>query len=113
MIHPDPGFIMLNNRFRPIMANVNGWMIYPVDDVNEFYCSSSSSCHAAANGLGAGKNKLEFCGRISHTHTSRIDRSRTDKKKSALIRPDSESVNEVIDQDPCARPEATGQLIDH
>ena len=49
-----------------------------------------------------------------HTHTllGSIDRGQT-KKKSALIRPDSESVNEVIDQDPCARPEATGQLIDH
>ena len=30
IIHPRTG---------PKMANIRGWMIYPVDDITEFYCS--------------------------------------------------------------------------
>ena len=36
------GFYYVKIRFRPKMANISGWMIYPVDDITEFYCISLS-----------------------------------------------------------------------
>ncbi len=32
-------FYSVKIRFRPKMANTSGWMIYPVDDIIEFYCT--------------------------------------------------------------------------
>ena len=32
-------FYSVKIRFRPKMANTSGWMIYPVDDITEFYCT--------------------------------------------------------------------------
>ena len=32
------GFYHVKIRSRPKMANISGWMIYPVDDITEFYC---------------------------------------------------------------------------
>ena len=32
------GFYYVKIRFRLKMANISGWMIYPVEDITEFYC---------------------------------------------------------------------------
>ena len=32
------GFYYVKIQFRPKMTNISGWMIYPVDDITEFYC---------------------------------------------------------------------------
>ena len=37
------GFYYVKIRFRPKMANISGWMIYPVDDITGFYCIDESS----------------------------------------------------------------------
>ena len=33
------GFSNVKIRFRPKMANISGWMIYPVDDITGFDCT--------------------------------------------------------------------------
>ena len=35
------GGLDVNIRFRPKMANISGWMMYPVDDITEFDCNGS------------------------------------------------------------------------
>ena len=34
------GFYYVKIRFRPKMANISGWRIYPVDDITGFYCTT-------------------------------------------------------------------------
>ena len=34
------GFYNVKIRFRPKMANISGWRIYPVDDITGFYCTT-------------------------------------------------------------------------
>ncbi len=45
------GFYYGKTWSRPKMANISGWMIYPVDDITEFYCTKRKWAEATDFGL--------------------------------------------------------------
>ena len=50
-------------RFRPKMANISGWMIYPVDDITEVYCIKNRNVNKKGAAVAADK---WLCWQILH-----------------------------------------------
>ena len=69
MIYPE-GFIMQKFGSGRKMANINGWIIYPVDDITEFYCIFFFG------GGGGGRLKIDYDAAVISALSARWRRSR-------------------------------------